>query len=414
MNKILLEKIKRRLDDSLPEMVRLQCDLTAIPALAPENGGDGESDKAAFLKKFLLSAGFSDVIDYPAPDSRVTSGNRPNLITVIPGNNRERTVWILTHLDVVPPGNLDLWDHNPYEGYVKDGKIFGRGTEDNQQDLVASLFAAKAFLDEGVRPENTVGLAFVSDEETGSNKGLKYLLETQRSLFRHTDLIVVPDSGSSDGSNVEVAEKSMLWVRFRTVGKQCHASRPELGRNAFLAASHLVVKLSHLTDSFNFSDPLYEPPVSTFQPTRKDANVPNINTIPGDDVFYLDCRVLPRYPLSEVLDAMRKAADDVERTFDVRIEISPVEQVQAPPPTPTDAPVVKALERAIKDIYGVSAEPVGIGGGTVAAPFRQVGFPVAVWSRIDLTAHQPNEFCFIENMLGDAKVYAHLFLQGSD
>ncbi len=252
MDNILLEKIKRRLDDSVPDMIRLQLDLTAIPALAPENGGNGESDKASFLGKFLLSAGFSDVIDHPAPDSRVTSGSRPNLITVIPGNNRERTVWILTHLDVVPPGNLDLWDRNPYEAYVKDGKIFGRGTEDNQQDLVASLFAAKAFLDEGVRPENTVGLAFVSDEETGSNKGLKYLLETQRSLFRHTDLIVVPDSGSSDGSKVEVAEKSMLWVRFRTVGKQCHASRPELGRNAFLAASHLVVKLSRLADSFNF------------------------------------------------------------------------------------------------------------------------------------------------------------------
>jgi succinyl-diaminopimelate desuccinylase len=54
---------------------------------------------------------------------------------------------------------------------------------------------------------------------------------------------------------------------------------------------------------------------------------------------------------------------------------------------------------------------MGIGGGTVAAVFRRAGFPAACWSKLDETAHQPNEYCIIDNMVGDAMVYGHIFLQ---
>ena len=84
--------------------------------------------------------------------------------------------------------------------------------------------------------------------------------------------------------------------------------------------------------------------------------------------------------------------------------------MEAPPPTDRDAPVVSALKKAVKDVYGVDAFPAGIGGGTVAAPLRKEGYPAAVWSRLGRKAHQPNEHCIISNMMGNAKVFAHLFL----
>jgi succinyl-diaminopimelate desuccinylase len=59
----------------------------------------------------------------------------------------------------------------------------------------------------------------------------------------------------------------------------------------------------------------------------------------------------------------------------------------------------------------MDGKAMGIGGGTVAALFRRSGFEAACWSRIDETAHQPNEYCIIDNMVGDAKVFAHIFLQ---
>ncbi len=405
----LIDRIHKRIDGYRDEMIRLQIELTAIPALSPDNGGDGEYKKSEFLLKTLERMGFNDLRRCDAPDPRVSSGIRPNIVATLPGKS-QRSVWIMTHMDVVPPGQAGLWSADPYQAYVKDGKIFGRGTEDNQQDLVASIFAAGAILDAGVKSGPTIRLAFVADEETGSEYGLNYLLNRKRPWFGQSDIYVVPDAGNQDGTEIEVAEKSILWVRFRTIGKQCHASRPRLGRNAFRAASALVSKLDEIRNVFSDRDPLFEPPESTFEPTRKDPNVANINTIPGEDVFYMDCRVLPRYPLEDVLAEMRKKADTVEEMFGVTVEISTAQMVQAPPATPASAEVVLLLQQAIRKVYGVEARPIGIGGGTVAASLRKLNFPVAVWSRFGETAHQPDEHCRIDHMIGNAKVYAQLFL----
>jgi succinyl-diaminopimelate desuccinylase len=405
------EKIIRRIDSYEDAMIKLQVDLTAIPAMSPDNGGDGEFNKAQFIFKYLTVMNFPNVVEIDAPDSRTSSGIRPNLVVTIPGNNLQKTVWIMTHMDVVPPGELELWDEDPFRCYVKNGRVYGRGTEDNQQDIVSSIFAAKAFLDEGIKPECSIGLAFVADEETASRFGLSFILQNKENPFRKTDIIVIPDSGNEDGSMIEIAEKSILWLRFKTIGKQCHASRPGLGKNAFQAASHLVVLLDRLHHIFAASDPFYEPQTSTFQPTKKEPNIPNINTIPGDDVFYMDSRVLPQYRLSHVLHEIRGIADEIEKQFDISIEITTVQEVQAPPPTPHDAPVITALKEAIRLVYNVEATPQGIGGGTIAAIFRENNYPAAVWSRMQNTAHQPNENCLISNMVGNAKVYANLFLQ---
>jgi succinyl-diaminopimelate desuccinylase len=407
----VFEQVKQRIEQYRDAMIQMQIELTAIPALSPDSGGQGEHEKARYLKVKLHALGFTSIQEINVPDRRVTSGMRPNILVTRPGRKSDKTTWILTHLDIVPPGEIAFWSEDPYKGYEKEGRIYGRGTEDNQQDLVASIFAAKALMDTGVMPESCIGLAFVADEETSSQYGLAYLLQHQDNPFRKSDILVAPDSGNEDGSLIEIAEKSIYWLKFRTIGKQCHASKPELGKNAFLAASHLVVRLHDLHAIFDAVDPLYHPPASTFQPTKKEMNVPNVNTIPGEDVFYLDSRILPQYPLSDVFNQIRRMADDIEKQFGVTIEIETVQAVQAPPPTSVDAPVVLALREAIRDVYGVAATPQGIGAGTVAAYFRREGYPVAVWCRIGNTAHQPDEHCLIANMMGNAKVYAHLFLQ---
>ena len=101
-------------------------------------------------------------------------------------------------------------------------------------------------MDEKILPETSVGLAFVADEETSSHWGLDYVLQHPLNPFKKEDLIVVPDSGEPDGSAIEIAEKSILWLRFKTKGVQCHGSRPALGKNAFLASSYLIVELQSL------------------------------------------------------------------------------------------------------------------------------------------------------------------------
>jgi len=404
------EKIARRIDSFRDDMINFQIRLASIPAIAPGSGGEGEAEKAEALLGFLNENGFVDIEVLKAPDLDAPVGYRPNILAYYRGESSARTVWIMTHTDVVPPGEPSLWSGDPFRPWVEAGRIYGRGVEDNQQDQVASLFAVKAFHVEGIKPRYDVGLALVADEETGSEKGIAYVLDHSKA-FRRNDLIIVPDAGNEDGTMIEIAEKSILWLKIETLGKQAHGSMPERGINSFKAASYLVTELDKLYGLFPHRDPLFDPPISTFEPTKKEANVPNINTIPGEDVFYLDSRILPRYAVEDVLAKIREMAAKIENQFGVRIRIEERQNAPAAPPTPAEAPVVSALARAVNAVYAKEGKAMGIGGGTVAAFFRRAGYGAACWSKLDETAHQPNEYCIIENMMGDAKVFAHIFLQ---
>ncbi|MBU3902351.1 MAG: M20 family metallo-hydrolase [Candidatus Thermoplasmatota archaeon] len=380
------------------EMVETLKSLIALPAVHPDSGGEGEMKKAEYLNKLIENFGFDSVERYDAE-------GRPNIVARINGKTN-RTIWAVTHMDVVPAGDLKLWETNPFEPVVKDGKIYGRGAEDNGQEIVASLYAAKAVIDEKIEPENNMCLAFVSDEETGSRYGIFHLLS--KKLFKKDDYIIVPDGGNESGTLIEVAEKTVLWLKIKTTGKQCHASMPEKGVNAFRAATLLGYKLEELYSKFNIKDPLFSPAISTFEPTKKESNVPNVNTIPGSDVFYLDCRILPNYKTEEVIEFIERRAKDVEKETGAKIEIEVVNREESTRTSP-DAPVVKKLKKAVEDVYHIKPYPGGIGGGTCAALFRKQGFDAVVWGKIDDTCHMPNEYCRIENMVNDAKVYGKIF-----
>ncbi len=403
-----LDTVRDWLKAQKPEMVKLETLLTSIPAMAPESGGEGELKKCEALTEWLRAKGFTNFERFDAPDSRVPSGIRPNLVVTLPGADDSRSVWIMTHMDVVPPGELAKWETDPWKVVEKDGRVYGRGVEDNQQGLVGSVFAGLAFLANGITPAFTVKLLYVADEEVGSAYGIQYLLKAHN-LFRKDDIIVIPDGGDDQGSTIEIAEKNLLWLRFQTKGKQTHGSRPDQGANAHLAACDLALRLNGLEQFFGERNDLFEPNRSTFQPTKKEANVPNINTIPGEDVLCMDCRILPTYPLATVRKEVERIAREVESKHGVSIRWTEEQAVESRP-TPMDAPVVKALGASIKTVYGVDYRPIGIGGGTVGAYLRNAGFDAVVWSKMDETAHQPNEYCVLDNLIGDASVMAALML----
>lgn len=405
-----IKRIFEKIDGYREDVITLQAGLTARVALGPANGGTGEHEKTDYIRTVLEEMN-PDVLEVvQAPDSRVPDGYRPNLIAKWGESLGGPTVWVLSHSDIVPPGDLSLWDTDPYTVRVDGDRIIGRGVEDNQHGFVSSWLALKGILASGESLSRPVGLAVVADEETGSEYGLHYLLKHREDLFSGQDLIVVPDAGNEDGTMIEIAEKSMLWLRFTIIGKQCHASTPHKGKNSLVGAAKLILALQELDNLFSDADDLFSPPASTFSSTRMEPNVPNINTIPGKAVFYLDCRILPRYQTHEVLSTCRELADRIGSELDLKIEVETIQRQEAPKPTPVESPVVSALKRAIKLVTGRHGEPMGIGGGTVAAFFRKYGLPAAVWSTCADTAHQPNESCLIPDILTDAKVFAALYL----
>ncbi|MDH5754542.1 MAG: M20 family metallo-hydrolase [Candidatus Bathyarchaeota archaeon] len=396
-----IESLKNEMTQTLMELIQ-------IPAIAPENNGEGESKKAEKLIQILETVGFDKIERYDAEDERVPSKLRPNIVAYYYGENLSEKVWIITHLDVVPPGEESLWTvTKPFEPTIKKGRIYGRGSEDNGQSMVASIFAVKASKILGIKPKRTVALAFVADEEQGSTYGIQHLIK--QGLFKKDDLIVVPDGGNEEGSFIEIAEKSALWFRIRTTGKQVHASRPGKGLNAHRIGMEYALALDKmLHEKYSLKDEYFDPPESTFEVTKKEKNVDAVNIIPGEDIVHFDCRILPSYNLEGILKDIHEVAEEFERKTGAKIRIEVVQKKVAPKPTDANSKIVVMLNEAIKKVRGIEPKVGGIGGGTCAAFFRKIEVPAVVWSTTDEMAHQPNEYAKIENLVNDARVFAFL------
>ncbi|MDE3277880.1 M20 family metallo-hydrolase [Candidatus Avelusimicrobium faecicola] len=405
------KKIFAKIDSYKDFVVDVQTKMIACPAVSPHAGGDGETAKAEYLLALLKTMKFDEVFVINAKDPKSKTGVRPNIVAKYYGQNKQKTLWVMAHMDIVPPGDLKLWKTDPFKAVVKGDKIYGRGSEDNQQGLVSGLLTVKAFMDLGIRPPVNYALLLNADEEIGSTYGIVDILKHHGKTFSKEDSFLVPDGGNPQGTMVEIAEKNMLWVKFTVQGKQTHASMPKAGINANRVASHLIVRLEELTKIFNKKNTLFAPEsASTFEPTKREANVPNVNTIPGTDVFYLDCRVLPCYNNEDVLKEITRIVKGVEKQFKVKVKIE-LEQCESSKPTDKKAPLVGAVIKAAKAVYKNQPKAMGVGGGTVAAYLRNKGYSAVVFSKLDDMAHQPNEYSSIKNTLGDAKVFALVALE---
>ncbi len=391
------------IEESKEDAIKTMKEMIAIPSISPMSGGEGESKRADYLQALLKSFGF-EVKRYDYSDGKALRSN-----LVVKQGNFASTIWIIVHIDTVSPGDLSLWKHNPFEAYVEDGKIFGRGTSDNGQEVIASIYALKAVKESGIQKGYNFGLAMVADEELGSKYGVQKLL--QENIFGNNDLFLVPDAGSKSGDKIETAEKGLLWLKFTITGKQVHASTPNKGVNAYKHAMHFLDRLQDfLYDKYNATDSLFYPSYSTFEVTKHEPNVESTNIIPGTDISYMDCRVLPSYKLDDIIADISARAEEEKKTVKgLGIEIEVFNREDPAQPTSIDSPIVKMLSNRISEKLKLSPRFGGIGGSTCALFFRARGLPAAVWSIDDGMAHQPNEYCKIDDMINTAKVFASLF-----
>ncbi|MCJ7682947.1 MAG: hypothetical protein MUO68_01500, partial [Desulfobacteraceae bacterium] len=110
-----LMRIFDRIDGYRDEIIQLQRDLTARVALGPDNGGQGEHEKTAYINCLLETLNPDILQEIKVPDERAHNGYRPNLIAKWEGRQKDRIVWVLSHSDIVPPGDPSLWESEPYE-----------------------------------------------------------------------------------------------------------------------------------------------------------------------------------------------------------------------------------------------------------------------------------------------------------
>lgn len=116
----------------------------------------------------------------------------------------EEMVAVLCHLDVVPAGDLSLWDTPPFSAVIKNGKVVGRGSQDDKGPTIAALYGFKAVIDEGILFTKRIRFVFGTDEET-----LWRCMEHYNLKEEQPTMGFVPDSSFP----VTYAEKGLLQAK---------------------------------------------------------------------------------------------------------------------------------------------------------------------------------------------------------
>ncbi len=374
-------------------IIKILKELVYRNSVNPAYGGPGEKERVDFLQDIIEKMGLK-VVRYEVEDERGIV--RPSIITET--GKGKNIIWIIAHTDVVSPGNG--WIMDPFTLKVEENKVYGRGVNDNGIGIVSALLVLKKIVDEELDINYRLKVGFVADEEAGSTYGLKYLIS--KGVFKEGERALVPDAGNKIGDAIEVAEKGILWLKFITRGTQVHGSIPQKGDNAHLKAIHFANRLYDiLHEKYNKVNMLFEPSISTFEPTMKEKNVNSINIIPGKDIHYWDCRILPEYTLEDIMSTIEEVAAE----FDTEVEVIMKEEASNVDP---DDWIVQKTVKAVRDELSVEPKLIGIGGATFAGILRKIGIPSVVWQIGSESEHQPNEWELIDNYIKNASVMLNI------
>ena len=143
-------------------------------------------------------------------------------------------ILLMSHLDVVPPGDPALWTHGAFSGEIHNGELWGRGAVDTKVTALGALFGLETAIARGRAPERDIYLSLSSDEEVQGRGALAVLAYLQQRGI-HLDLVldeggaVMPHISAVGGSNIAfvgIAEKSYCDIRISAESSGGHASMP--------------------------------------------------------------------------------------------------------------------------------------------------------------------------------------------
>lgn len=190
----------------------------SISALGPSNGSYDQC--GSWLVDKCQSVGLDAFI---LPESLP---HKPIVIASWIGTKPELACVILnSHYDVVPVFE-EHWQVPAFEGLRKDGRVYGRGTQDMKCVCVQYLTAIAKLKSSNFQPTRSVYLTFVPDEEISGVEGMNILLVSD--WFSKLKVGLALDEGlanENDEFSVFYGERLPWWVKVTAQGNTGHGSR---------------------------------------------------------------------------------------------------------------------------------------------------------------------------------------------
>ncbi|MEK7852369.1 MAG: ArgE/DapE family deacylase, partial [Planctomycetota bacterium] len=373
------------------EEQRIVDDTRTLINARTENPPGNEIAAARVVKAFFTSLGIPYTLFEKTKD-------RTNIVGRI--GNGSPSLLVACHLDVVPAG--DGWKRNPFDAWVENGRIFGRGASDNKGQMAAMMAVARFLKENESRLKGQLILVGAADEERGSNLGLEYLI---KECGIRADFAIIPDV-AHNMQMIDVTEKGALFLEIISHGKQAHGSRPEMGINA---AWHLITLLERIKQiQFKHtSHPLHTPPTLNLGSIHG-GTAPNI--VPALCKAQLDIRYLPGDSGDEIMANLISIAKEVESQGKGRFELKTISH-QLPTAVPINNPLVEIISKHTESVLGARPKPKGMSGATVTKQLIQSGITAVGFGPGDeAETHATNESISIKELVGFAEIMALITL----
>ncbi len=368
------------------------------------NPPGNEIEAARFFKKVLEAESIRCQIFEPSP-------GRGNLLATLKGNGKKKPFLLLNHMDVVP-AEKEQWSLNPFEGTIKDGYLYGRGSLDDKSMGIAEMMALLILKRENVLLKRDILFLATADEETGGRWGVEWAIENIPTLkdceyaLNEGSYVLLDEAGTADQYGVSNGQKVLFQLELKAKGTSGHGSRP-LPDNANVKLVHALERVTSWEPPYNILPMVKEyfskiaqkqPPDERkfFQDIEKGVSDPAFSTkltsnpihnaivrdtisltilrggnkenvIPSESTATLDCRLIPGSSKENFLK-------EIERRLGDEIEVKIISESLSLPPSPFNTDLFKAIQNfAAKHDPGCPVVPVLLSGATDSRFLREMG-----------------------------------------
>jgi succinyl-diaminopimelate desuccinylase len=374
--------------------IALTAKLLSCPSVTPAEGG-----ALAYLEQVLRGAGFTvDRVTFSEPGTPDVENLYARIGTGAP------YLLFAGHTDVVPPGDVTAWRHDPFSGAIEGGLLYGRGAVDMKGGIGCFLAAALDHLAaHGGKPKGSIGFLITGDEEGPSVNGTAKLIEWAAQRGERFDHCVLgePTNPARLGDMIKIGRRGSLSAAVTVEGRQGHVAYPHLAANPVPPLLSILAKLTEApldagTDHF---DP------SNLEITSVDVGNSATNVIPQKATARFNIRFNDRHSVASLkawIEGIVAGAAREGVTPGVTYARGNSESFLTQP-----GAFVDMVSAAIEEVTGIRPK-LSTSGGTSDARFIKNYCPVIEFGLVGQTMHAIDERVPVADLVALTAIYRRI------
>lgn len=451
----VLDALSRHIETDAQALRENLARLIAIPSVegAPMPGAPFGAAVAESLD-FVLSL---------AKDMGFETSNHEGYVGFIDWGEGDEILGVLSHVDVVPPGDPEAWSAPPFELTERDGILYGRGTADDKGPLLSALYGAQALKKMGLTPKKKLRFIIGTNEETGwgcmdyykahfpppdasfSPDGMFTVVNREKGILSAEYVMSLDAPGAEitggEAGNLVPARASAKLpctpeqlnaaieraarvtgvtltaeaAGLHSRGKNAPSHSPANGASAILGLLNVLAVCDGIGEDLRklasgLTGILGDKPDGSALGIACSDEVSGALTVNLGIISLTEGRLSVkldvRAPVTVALEGIAEAVDEKMAALGFRKAEG---HLKAPLYVPADSPLIKTLCGVYEQVTGQEAVLYSIGGGTYARAFPNCVCFGAVYPGVNPPVHCPDEHVRAEELVKNARMYGLAF-----